>query len=216
MPAPEKALDGSTGTDAVGLDRILFFSDAVVAIAITLLALPLVDAALEHGPSQERSAALFLHQNGFDLVAAAISFFMIAAAWRANHRLFRDVTGYTEAVVTIDFLWIASILALPIATALLVVGSSTDRLTLALYLGAITVSAALTRLQEEVLRRGGLIHRPPESRRDHLNGWLPVIARALATVLSVVVPQIGLWSLLALVPATAYGLVTGRPARRRG
>lgn len=195
--------------DEVGLDRVLFFTDAVVAIAITLLALPLVDAAIT-----ARSTLVFLGHDSFYLVAATISFVSIAGSWRAQHRLFRDVVGYSETVVTIQFIWVASIVALPIATALIVVAPSTDRLSLVIYLVVITVTAALARVQHEVLVRGGFLHRPRESAVSRVNDWLPIGLRLVAILLSALFPQLGLWTLLALVPGTLFAIVT-RPARIR-
>lgn len=180
--------------DSVGLDRILFFGDAVVAIAITLLALPLVDAAV-----RAKDAEDFFRQDAIGLLSAAVSFWMIAAAWRNNHRLFRHATGYNAAVLDIALLWIASIVALPIATAL-IVGGKSDRLALVVYLGVFTVSAGLTRAQREVLHRSGLVAEPPETRLERVLGWLPVALRVLMTVLAAVLPEFGLWWLLLLVP----------------
>jgi uncharacterized membrane protein len=198
----------SESTDAVGLDRILFFSDAVVAIAITLLALPLVDQAIE-----AKDAADFFAHSNYALLAAGVSFWMIAASWRNNHALFRRATGYTPLVMNISFAWIASIIALPIATAL-IVGGSTDRLALVVYLGVFTLSAGLTRLQHEVLARGGMLAEPPESALQRAAGWLPIGLRLLVTVLAALLPTAGLWWLLLLAPGPLVAEIMRRRAAR--
>jgi uncharacterized membrane protein len=191
--------------EAAGLDRILFFGDAVVAIAITLLALPLVDKALE--PHQ--TAAEFFERNHYGLLAAGVSFWMIAASWRNNHVLFRRATGYSGLVLNIALAWIASIVALPIATAL-IVGGSNDRLALVVYLGVFTLSAGLTRLQHEVLAHGGMLAEPPETGAQRFVGWLPIGLRAIVTLFAAIIPDGGLWWLLLLAPGPVVAEVMRR------
>jgi hypothetical protein len=82
-----------------GLERLVFFSDAVAAIAITLIILPLVDSARNLGSA---SVASFLADNLDDLAAAALSFVVIAAFWRGHHALFDRVTGYTTAIALLQ------------------------------------------------------------------------------------------------------------------
>jgi uncharacterized membrane protein len=191
--------------DSAGLDRILFFGDAVVAIAITLLALPLVDDAAAKGVTAER----FFQEDSFKLLAAAVSFWMIAASWRNNHTLFRRATGYSPLVLNIALAWIASIVALPIATAL-IVGGKSDRLSLIVYLGVFTLSAGLTRLQHEVLAHGGMLTGPPETPAQRFVGWLPIGLRVIVTVFAAIVPNGGLWWLLLLAPGPVVAEVMRR------
>jgi uncharacterized membrane protein len=73
-----------------GLERLIFFSDAVVAIAITLIVLPLVDSAREVA---HMSTSKFLSENAYALTAAGISFVVISSFWREHHRLFERATG---------------------------------------------------------------------------------------------------------------------------
>ncbi len=61
-----------------GLQRLVTFSDAVVAIAITLLILPLVDAASSFPSMGLRH---FLDANSTRLLAFALSFVVIGSFW---------------------------------------------------------------------------------------------------------------------------------------
>jgi uncharacterized membrane protein len=60
-----------------GLDRLVFFTDAVTAIAITLLILPLVDS-VERAAGEGHSAAQFIGDNLSQLAAFGLSFVVIA------------------------------------------------------------------------------------------------------------------------------------------
>lgn len=62
------------------LDRLLTFVDAVVAIAITLLGLPLAEAAAGLG---DRSVAELLQDQADHLFGFALSFAVIARLWVA-------------------------------------------------------------------------------------------------------------------------------------
>jgi uncharacterized membrane protein len=64
--------DRSTVRTERGFDRFVDFSDAVVAIAITLLILPVVDAVSD-SVGDQRSAADFFQANGDRILAFALS-----------------------------------------------------------------------------------------------------------------------------------------------
>ena len=68
-----------------GLDRLVNFSDATVAIAITVLLLPLVDIALE---IEKESLGELLWSNIGTIIAFAITFAVIARLWSVHHRIF--------------------------------------------------------------------------------------------------------------------------------
>lgn len=70
---------------AIAVERLTFFADAVVAIAITLLALDLPVPTGSTNGDLWRS----LRENFSDYLAFAISFVVIAARWNAHHRIFR-------------------------------------------------------------------------------------------------------------------------------
>jgi hypothetical protein len=68
-----------------GLDRLVNFSDATVAIAITLLLLPLVDIADE---IRRESLGDLLADHVGTLIAFFVSFVVISRLWLSHHRLF--------------------------------------------------------------------------------------------------------------------------------
>ena len=101
--------------DSRATDRLVAFSDAVVAIAITLLAL---DLPVPTGATMPK----FLHSigNGTDeYVAFLISFVVIAAAWRRYHGVFRYIERVDAQIRNYNVLWLLTIILNPFATRLL-------------------------------------------------------------------------------------------------
>jgi uncharacterized membrane protein len=99
----------------ISAERLIFFSDAVVAIAITLLALAL---PVPHGAT---SRAIFkdMWASRDAYFAFLISFVVIANHWRSHHRLYRNVTKLDGRIVTINMFWLLLIVITPFATKLL-------------------------------------------------------------------------------------------------
>ncbi|MEA5361724.1 TMEM175 family protein [Amycolatopsis sp., V23-08] len=93
-------------------ERLVFFSDAVVAIAITLLALEL---PLPEGPSgTELLHSLGDHKSEY--ISFLISFAVIGGHWRAHHRLFEHVTRVTSGLIRLTFVWLLMQVIMPFAT----------------------------------------------------------------------------------------------------
>lgn len=132
-----------------GLDRLVNFSDAIVAIAITLLVLPLVDTASDIG---RLTLAGFARENIGGLLAFAISFAVIARFWVVHHRVFEWVADYSTAIVWANFLWLAAIVFIPFAANLLseIDGDRPD--VYALYIGNMLISSLAMLLIEYLPR----------------------------------------------------------------
>jgi len=186
------------------LDRLVAFSDAVVAIAITLVVLPLVDQAMD-----AESASAFFADNVTGMISAALSFVVIAAFWRANHVMFVHARGYNRLVGRLQLLWLATIVFLPVATALDLAGPTADRVGLGAYVGTMTLSGAILRVQAIALQRAGLSDRAPAPPLTH---WIGTILMALALVLVLLFPQPGaLWLLVLLLEIPLSPLLSRRP-----
>ena len=96
-------------------DRLVAFSDAVVAIAITLLAL---DLPVPTGATMS-SFLSSLDKNSDRYVAFLISFVVIAAAWRRYHGVFRYIERVDAEVRNYNVLWLLMIVLNPFATRVL-------------------------------------------------------------------------------------------------
>jgi uncharacterized membrane protein len=96
------------------LDRLVFFSDAIVAIAITLLALDLkIDKTTsghltfaDLGESTHKFAAFFL------------SFFIIAAFWKVHHEFFHYIKKINNVLLWSNLAWLLFIVMLPFSSSL--------------------------------------------------------------------------------------------------
>src|SRR5262245_24860305 len=121
----------SQGTDR-GFDRLVFFSDAVVAIAITLLILPVLDRVGRRG-----SVLDLWHDSRSLLLAFALSFAVIAEFWINHHALFEAVARYNDALVWVNMFWLASIVFLPFPTEVLGVKGTDDAAVRAFYIGSV-------------------------------------------------------------------------------
>ena len=98
-------------------ERLTFFSDAVVAIAMTLLA---IDLPVPEGNSVSEFWTSVREDDGH-YVAFLISFTVIAAAWSAHHDLFRYVRSTDARLKVLNIWWLLSIVLNPFATKLLIV-----------------------------------------------------------------------------------------------
>lgn len=182
-----------------GLDRLLAFSDATVAIAITLLVLPLVDIAQE---VTDQPVGAFLDEHSFELFAFALSFVVIALFWRMHHSMYDNVERSTPALVRANLVWLASIVFLPFPTELLTADHD-KQLTHGLYIGTLIVASAAQCVQR------WLIARDAES-TSPLRNDLTSLALMIVALLGAMIPVIGLWSLLVLLLASPIDRVLRR------
>jgi uncharacterized membrane protein len=195
-----------------GLRRLVSFGDAVVAIAITLLILPLVDAA---GSIDSRGVATFLDDNKLRLFAFVLSFVVIGNFWYKHHQMYEKVAAYDTLLVSAGFLWLLSIVFLPFPTEL--IGSANKVLTAghALYIGTMLVTTVAAFLQQwRIVRRPEL--QVPSARGEITirSSLIMASLMAAAFVLTMAVPRVGLWSLLLLLLDRPLELLTARRLSR--
>ena len=189
-----------------GLDRLVAFSDAVVAIAITLIILPLVDTARD---LNNETVGRWIHANTGSLAAAALSFAVIASFWITHHALFEQIEMYTREITWLTFLWLAGIVFLPLPTVLLVAGHSHDRGSAVLYISTMLVCDIALAGMETAAKRQELL-KEGHDRRLGQRHWTPVVLMALALVLAACVPGVGDYALLVLLLSTPAAWISRR------
>jgi uncharacterized membrane protein len=98
--------------DGAGTERLTFFSDAVVAIALTLLALELPTPDGFTGRELWRS----LGDHGDAYLAFALSFVVIAAHWNTHHDVFPWLRRTDNRLRMLNMAWLFTIVITPFAT----------------------------------------------------------------------------------------------------
>jgi uncharacterized membrane protein len=181
------------------LERITAYTDAVVAIALTLLALPLVTIADKSRADQPLGDLLATNRG--DLLAAGVSFLVIAQFWRTHRQLYEGLVDYDETLLTLNTFWLMAMLFLPFPTARLFTESRLRTDSAVFYLGTMLVIGLLG------LAQIWWVSRHPTLRGQHtgrlpahalLTAAAPSAAIAAATLTAAFSPVAGLLLLIAL------------------
>ncbi len=92
------------------VDRLMAFSDGVVAVAITLMALPLINL-----PTPRAGEPLYtvVTNNLGQLVIFLFTFYVVAVMWRLHSRIFSQIRGYDNPLFWLNVAWLAGIVLLP-------------------------------------------------------------------------------------------------------
>ncbi|TZF88746.1 TMEM175 family protein [Cognatilysobacter lacus] len=171
------------------LERMVFFSDAVFAIAITLLVIEV------HVPVIPRSAPDVEFWLGMlrltpNLIGYFISFGVIGAFWMGHHRAFALATRYTPKVMGWNLLFLGCIAFMPFVTAFMSEYEG-KRVPATLYWGWMVLTALLN------LRLNALAVSPimrarettdEDARYIRARGLATVVASVCALVLAQFVP----------------------------
>jgi uncharacterized membrane protein len=187
------------------------FSDGVIAVAITLLALDL------HVPSANSAASLAheLGQQWPSYAAYVVSFLTIGIIWINHHAMLRRLVAVDHAIVMLNIVLLMTIVLLPFSTALLseyLKAGEGDHLAAAIYGGSLLLmSLAFIALNRQVLvAKPHLVDQriTGEQRRWLLRrnalGLTPYAMATVAAVLSAYV-TLGICTLVAVyyaLPAT--------------
>jgi uncharacterized membrane protein len=100
----------------LNLERTVFFSDAVIAIAMTLLA---IELPLPHGDTPIAVWHSFLANLGGEYLAFLVSFAVISLFWYRHHRSFEHIARINTTMTVWNLVGLAAIVLIPFATRLL-------------------------------------------------------------------------------------------------
>lgn len=111
---------GTGEREAAGrdLDRLVFFSDAVFAIAITILVLDIRVPDIPPGlVSRELPGQVVELWPKY--ISYVISFLVLAVYWQAHHRVFRPIRRYDGVLLWLNFFFLMAVAFLPFPTSLI-------------------------------------------------------------------------------------------------
>ena len=170
-------------------ERLAFFTDAVVAIAITLLALD-----LERPEGDSWSAVLHSIGNQADgYIAFLISFFIIANAWVSHHALFRYVTRSDTRLLWINLIWLLLVVVAPFFTRVIVDGNVYYQFRFACYAAVqVLLGVLIIRMASHAAKAHLLVESTPTRflRRLKIRSLVVAVPFALS-IPAVFVPAIG-------------------------
>jgi uncharacterized membrane protein len=95
------------------LERMILFSDAIFAIAITLM---VIDVKWPEIPESVKGVDLgkLLHPTIIQLVVFVISFFVVGRAWKIHLRLFRQLKTYNQGLLNLNLVFLLFIVLFPL------------------------------------------------------------------------------------------------------
>ncbi|KAA9089233.1 TMEM175 family protein [Microbacterium radiodurans] len=144
------------GFRGLSAERTKAFVDAVVAIAMTLLILPLMEGVTESAGHDHTTWEWLVDQRE-QLQSFVISFVLIAMFWMLHHRLFVAVQRMTAALTWITIGWMLTIVWMPVVTAL--TGQvDDDPLQKILYIGTLVATSAVLLITRIHLARHPDLH----------------------------------------------------------
>ncbi len=209
-------VDDGSGPATTSAERLKAFTDAVVAIAMTLLILPLMESVTDAGAEGGGVVAWF-GEHAEQLMSFALSFALIATFWLANHRVFARVEGTSPALLWLTIGWMFTIVWLPVPTAML--GSmDTDDAQKLVYIGSLVLTSVMSLAIRWYLLRHPALHSVAELRlrRGILADVITTGLFLVALALSILVPAIGYWALLLLVLVSPVHTLLWRALGRGG
>jgi uncharacterized membrane protein len=196
--------------EARSADRIVVFSDAVVAIAITLLALdlPIPDLGSKAGNGD---VLAFLRHHWTAYFAFFISFIVIGSHWGSHRAIFRYVNKMTDHVIGVNMSWLLMMILTPFAARTLAAsGGFGVRFTIYAGIQAIA-SICLVRMSRAVAHEHLLRPDAPESalHPDNRVRYATIASFLISIPIAFVTPwAYAIWS---LSPAVAARYLRNRP-----
>ena len=172
-------------SEELEFDRVAFFSDAVFAIAMTLLVVGIGNIHVRDSKLVET-----LGHKGNEIFGFFLSFLVIGFYWLAHHRFFSKLSAIDVRFMKLNLVYLAAIAFMPFPTAL--VGSYGDAEAIVIVLYAITLGFAslIEALMFWHAQRAGLLRQRLEARAFR-NYMVASIAPALVFAVSIPIVVLG-------------------------
>ena len=196
-------------------DRLVLFTDAVVAIAVTLLILPLVEVVNEF-QAEGHDAQSVITEHRQQIYSFLLSFLVIARFWLVHHRIFEHVRAYNTRLIQLNMVWLLFIVILPFPTEIAGAFGS-DQFVAGLYIGTIlALSICHTGLTLLIRNHSELEESDNPVTGTEVSGSLIFLGLMLvAFLLATLIPGVGFYALFVLFLSSVIGrlLKLYRPAQ---
>jgi uncharacterized membrane protein len=184
----EEAAELAVEQRFMSAERLVFFSDAVVAIALTLLALEL---PVPVGDSNHELVGGF-REHYEEYLAFLISFAVIGIQWQGHHRTYGHVRGLAGRLVTFNLMWLLTIVVTPFATKVLT-GDGAFQARFTTYAAVQALSGLFFLLMIMEITRYDL-RDPGTPRRAVIGAYVRVTSMTLAFAISIPVCFLTHWA----------------------
>jgi hypothetical protein len=131
-------------------DRFISFSDGVVAVAATVLILPIVDIA---APKAGQNVGSVLINNVNGIYSYLVTFIVIVIFWRVHHKILDGTSAYDGRLMILNTAWLATIAFLPWPTAMLGQEGGFARGVGTFYFGVLALSTLILLFMQLHIRR---------------------------------------------------------------
>jgi uncharacterized membrane protein len=199
-----------------GAARAKAFIDAVVAIAMTLLILPLMESVSEVAAKGE-GAADWLASHGDQLFGFVLSFVIIAVFWMNHHRVFSRVHMVSTPFLWITMAWLLTIVWLPVVTAMVGQMASGDPLLTGMYIGSMLLTEVMSLFTLLYLRAHPRMH---DIGHDRMLRWIAIalsmiVLFALSLVVALAFSVISYYALFLMFLTRPVAMAFSRLLRLR-
>ena len=180
--------------------RFVNFSDAVIAIATTLLVLPLVERATN---VHINSYSGFMNSFSHLLFIFLLSFVVICRYWETHHDIFTSIKSFNVRLFWLNAAWLLSIVLIPFTSELIGNDASNSTFITSLYIGSLLITSYIGAAMQWEIAHSPTLQKSATTKSLHsAYGVGGVIAMTLALIISIVIPSVGIWALLLVIPAS--------------
>lgn len=171
---------GRTSARTYDLERTISFSDAVIAIAITLIVLALEVPQLE-SPDSVGDLADELSDLLPDFFAYVLGFFVVGRFWVVHHAFFGQLTSMDGGLTALNLLFLGLIALMPFPTNLY--GDYSDNaLALTVFAGVLAAISVLMNAMHIYAHRTGLVREEARRELGDLVAWFSLPAVFLVAI----------------------------------
>ena len=168
----------------------------MIAIAITLLVLPLVESASDLGSTTPQQ---ILMDNKVSILVFIISFLVISRFWIVHNELLSPLKTFTTRLFILNTIWLMTIVIIPFTTQLISHNNEVNIVSNSLYIATLFVTTFVGLLMDFEIARSPRLWKKDINSFSLIGGVATTILMGVSLILTIAFPAVGLYSLLLLI-----------------